>query len=176
MINENPIFTKRHWQLIAGTILGGSSLIKSKKGKHYYLSMRGKDAKWLEYKAQWLNDFSSSTPFTEEKTNRWHSLCSPVFDQFQDLFYKDGKRYLDVEVLSQLWDFGLMIWYRDCGKYNKEITFNTHVWGESGSQTIVYYFELCGWNSKIIKERTYFRVKLDKESSIKLFKTIQIQN
>ena len=170
----NPPFNKRHWQLVAGTILGGSSLIKPKNGKHYYLSMRGKNGKWLEYKANWLMNFASLEPFTKEKTNRWHSLCFPVFDQFTDIFYKDGKRHLNAEQLStQLWDFALMVWYGDCGNYDGQLTLNTHIWGEQGSVAIVEYFALCGWEAEIIKDRTYYRVRLDKDSSLRFFQTIQ---
>ena len=166
----NPVLTKRQWQLIAGTIIGGSSLVKPKNGKHYYLSMRGKDAKWLEYKALLLKDFASFEPFTKERTNRWHSLCFPILDQFADLFYREGSRHLDVEVLSQLWTYGIMVWYKDCGRHDeKQITFNTHVWGEQGSQTVVDYFTFCGWKSEITKKG----VKLDHESSLKLFKMIE---
>ena len=80
----NPTFLRLHWQTIAGAILGGSSLVKPKHGKHHYLSMRGKDAEWLEFKTNILTNFASQEPFTKEKTNRWHSLCFPVFDQFAD--------------------------------------------------------------------------------------------
>ena len=166
----NPTFTKRHWQLIAGTIIGGSSLIKPKNGKHYYLSMRGKNAEWLEYKALILKDFASLEPFTKEKTNRWHSLCFPVFDQFAPLFYKEGKRHLTVDILSQLWTYGLMVWYQDSAKHDdKNIIFNTHIWGKTGTQIVVDYFNLCGWSSETIKEG----VMLDSESSLKLFKMIE---
>ena len=67
-----------------------------------------------------------------------------------------------------------MIWYQDCGKYhNKEIILNTHVWNKQGSEVIVNYFSLCGWNSKIVKDRHYYRVKLDENSSLKFIQTIQ---
>ena len=165
----NPPFIKAHAQLILGTILGGSSLVKPKNGKHYYLSMRDKNGEWLEYKAAWLKDFASLEPFTKEKTNRWHSLCFPVFDQFVPLFYREGKRYADIDTLSKLMDFGIMIWFGDCGKYiNGEIVLNTKIWGE-GAKVIQEYFSLCGWNSQIIKNK----VVLNHASSLKFLKTIE---
>jgi hypothetical protein len=166
----NPPSTKRQLQLIAGTIMGGSSLIKPKKGRHCYLSMRDKNGYWLEYKAGFLKNFASLEPFTKEKTNRWHSLCFPVFDQFLEIFYKEGKRYIDVNTLSKFWDFGLMIWFGDCGKYiNGEIRFNTHIWGEEGTKIISEYFLLCGWNTRPEK----YCIVFDPVSSIKFLKTVE---
>jgi|GEM_PF-2487554 len=167
----NPPFLKLHWQVIAGTILGGSSLIKPKKGKHYYLSMRDKNAEWLEYKAKILSNFASLEPFTKEKTNRWHSLCFPVFDQFARLFYKEGKRHLDVESISnKLSTFGILIWYGDCGSYkDKKIIFNTRIWGKEGTEALSYYFTLCGWQTEIIENK----IILDEESSYKLIRMLE---
>ena len=170
----NPTFLRLHWQTIAGAILGGSSLVKPKHGKHHYLSMRGKDAEWLEFKTNILTNFASQEPFTKEKTNRWHSLCFPVFDQFADLFYKDGKRYLDIdriEVLStKLYTFGIMIWYGDCGKYiDEKIVFNTHIWGKEGTEALAYYFTLCGWQTDIAEDK----ILLNEESSHKLIQMLE---
>lgn len=170
MVNSrNPEYTKRQQQIIMGTILGGSSIIKPDKGKHCYLSMRDKNSKWLEYKALELKTFSSYEPFTIEKTNRWHSCCYPLFDDYREIFYnKKGERRLDLEILSSLWDVGMAAWFGDC-VHKKDDCFwvNTSIWGKKYSKIIVKYFSLIDWKSELLEERGGLRVKIDKLSSQK---------
>jgi hypothetical protein len=166
--------TKREDQIILGTILGGSSIVQPSKGKHCYLSMRGKHGIWLEYKALQLAKFASSAPFTKETTNRWHSLCLPIFDKYKQMFWKDGKRSLKLDFLEGFWDVGLAVWFGDCGKYqNGKVVLNTHIWGEKGSKIVADYFNLCQWPANVVKDRKYFRVKIDAEASVQYIKTIR---
>lgn len=159
-------------QIVLGTILGGSSIVRPKRGKHCYLSMRDKRGKWLEWKAFQLAHYASPKPFTIERTNRWHSLCHPDFDAFKSMFYNEQKRVLNIENLN-FWDLGLAVWFGDCGRFeNGKIVINTHIWGMEGSETLVKYFDLCGWRAKIFKDRCYFRIRLDRESSVRFLKTI----
>lgn len=165
----SPPLSTREKQIIIGTILGGSSVIKTTKGKHCYLAMRGIHGKWLEHKAFQLSKFASDKPFSIEKTNRWRSLCYPIFDTFRDSFYNNGQRKLQLEVLEGLHDIAIAIWFGDSGRYEKEkATINTHVWGEAGSNIFVEYFNLIDYSAKVIQERKKFRVQLDKKSSRKL--------
>jgi hypothetical protein len=68
----NPKVTTAQRFLIIGTILGGSSIIKPKKGKNCYLSMRDKDISWLKHKADQLcrlnSDRYEALNFRNEKT------------------------------------------------------------------------------------------------------------
>jgi len=169
----NPHITNRISNIVKGTILGGSSLVKSKSGKKCYLSMRGKNGFWLDFKSAELKVFSSDTPVTIEKTNRWHSLCYPYFDEIRPLFYTDQKRHLNIDVLNGLRDIAYMIWYGDAGSYkNNQITFNTHIWGEQGTETINRYFNEIGFSSEIVLKQKYFRVRLDETSSKQILKII----
>ena len=165
----------RDYQIILGTIMGGSSIVKSKGGKHCYLSMRDRNGKWLEHKAFQLAHYASPEPFIINKTNRWHSLCHPIFDEFKIKFYKNEKRHLEIDNLT-FWDLGLAIWFGDSGKFeNGSVIINTHIWGKTGTETIKKYFELCNWSAEIFKDRKYFRIKLAKEASIHFMKTINHQ-
>ena len=100
----SPLMSNRQRQVIMGTILGGSSIIFPKHGRTCYLSMRDKRRNWLEYKAVELGSLSSSSPFTVEKTHRWHSKCYPLFREFYEMFYKKGSRFLHIDTLSALSD------------------------------------------------------------------------
>jgi hypothetical protein len=163
---------QREYQIILGTILGGSSIIKPNKGKHCYLSMRDKRGNWLEHKSFQLARYASPKPFTIEATNRWHSLCHPVFDEFRIKFYNDGKRHLEIDHLD-FWDVGLAVWFVDAGQYSKNrVIINTHVWGEENSEKIVEYFNFCDWPAKLTKDRNHFRVQLESEASVRFMKTV----
>jgi sugar O-acyltransferase (sialic acid O-acetyltransferase NeuD family) len=98
MINPKIIPSQRF--LIIGTILGGSSIIKPQKGKNCYLSMRDKDLTWLKFKADQLKDLTSQSPLTIEKTNRWHSVCYPIFNEFYKMFYDGKDRIIKIDNLN----------------------------------------------------------------------------
>lgn len=171
----SPKINIRQDNVIIGTILGGSSIVKPAKGRNCYLSMRNKDIKWLKYKADQLSSLSSQKPFTTEKTNRWHSKCYPLFNAYRR-FYGPRGRNLEVEHLDPLRDTGLAIWYGDCGKYVKEkVVLNTHIWGEEGSKAIVKYFSYLDYKAKVFKERDSFRVGLDEDTSAVFLKLVYPQ-
>jgi hypothetical protein len=162
----NPKVTNQQRFLIIGTILGGSSIIKPKKGKNCYLSMREKDISWLRFKAEQLADLASQSPMTIEKTNRWHSVCYPIFNEFREMFYKDDKRSLKIDTLNLLHDSSIAIWFGDAGKCRGDhVLLNTNIWGEDGTNLVVEYFRSLEWGASVALERKNFRVKLDKESS-----------
>ena len=163
---NQPTVTDRHYEIIAGTVLGGSSLIKAARGKHCYLSMRDRNAVWLEYKAAELKSLASDAPFTVEKTLRWHSLCYPAFDVVRGMFYEGKRRRLRIEPLDRLHDVGLAIWYGDCGSYrNGKVTLRTHLWGREGTKVIAEYFDRLGWPGKTRQERGYWRFVMTGESA-----------
>ena len=162
----NPQITASQKFIIIGTILGGSSIIKPQKGKNCYMSMREKDLSWLKFKADQLKNLTSQSPLTIEKTNRWHSVCYPLFNDFHKLFYRGKQRCLDVDQLNLLHDSSFAIWFGDSGKYIKNnIILNTNIWGKSGTQKIKKYFESLEWKPEIFLERKKYRIILDEPSS-----------
>jgi hypothetical protein len=136
--------------------------------------MRSKDLQWLRFKATELQHLASSNPITIEKTNRWHSVCYPLFNEFRDMFYdKKGDRSLKIESLDRLRDIALTIWYGDCGsRVNERVVMNTHIWKEKGTKAIKKYFGYLGYDPEIIKQRNNFRIRLDKKSSMDFLKMI----
>ena len=163
---REPNVTDRHSDIIAGTVLGGSSLTKPARGKNCYLSMRGKDNLWLEYKALELKDLASDAPFTVEKTLRWHSLCYPIFNKFRNMFYQEGNRVLQPEPLDRLHDVGLAIWYGDCGSYhNGKVTLRTHIWGRQGTLLVASYFDAIGCPGEIGQEKKCWRFYMEGDSA-----------
>jgi hypothetical protein len=165
IIHPEINFTNRQRQIIMGTILGGSSLIQPKGGRHCYLSMRSNNCEWVRFKASELVSISTSNLYYEGKTCRWHSICHPALDEFRQLFYVENRR-LTVDTLSVLTDLAFGIWFGDCGKLSHGgIELNTSIWGENGTDVIVSYFDLLGYNSQIIRKRNGITIYLDAESS-----------
>lgn len=162
----NPKITTKQKSLIIGTILGGSSIIKPKKGKNCYLSMRDKDLVWLKYKADQIEELASQSPLTIETTNRWHSVCYPLFNEYHEMFYQGKKRVLKADVLNLLHDSSLAIWFGDAGKCKENtIILNTNIWGKKGTELIREYFDSLDWNVEVFMERKNYRIKFDEESS-----------
>lgn len=167
----NPKITSKQRAIIIGTILGGSSIVKPKKGKNCYLSMRSKDLNWLKFKAKELSNLSTKDPITSEKTYRWHSICYPLFNEFEDMFYEKKERKLKTEVLNLLQDVSLAVWYKDCGFLQKnQVVLNTHIWGKEGTEKTLEYFESLEWEAEIFTERKNYRIRLLENGSEEILK------
>lgn len=116
-----PNITDWQRQVIIGTLLGTSAIYKAPKARNAMLIMRGHDQKWIQCKAQEIEEFTSENPYTtyERKGNpyyAWHSKCSPLFNHFQDMFYQENKKIVTMEILNELRDIGMAVWFVDCGE------------------------------------------------------------
>ena len=150
----NPNITSSQKNIVIGTILGGSSIVKPSKGKNCYLSMRSKNINWLRYKATELENLSTTKPIIVEKTNRWHSICYPFFNKYRDLFYEENDRKLSSDILDLLQAKSIAIWFGDCGKFKKnQLVLNTHIWKKEGTELIHQWMCALEWDSKIFLER-----------------------
>jgi hypothetical protein len=171
----NPKLSRRQKQIIFGTILGGSSIVKPSGGVNSYLSMRSKDEEWLKHKSSELKSLASNKPFTIEKTNRWHSLCYPLFNEYRDIFYEDGVRKLTRESLESLYlsDLAFSVWYIDAWRISRgKAIINTHVWKESGTYEIIEFLKLLDLKSEVLMDRGRFRIQLNEKSTKNIMKTI----
>lgn len=165
-------------QIIVGSVLGGSSLVKQPKGKNYYLSMRSKDTLWLQYKMEELKGCFKNTELKRDgRTYRSNSICSEAFTELHKTLYKEGKRHINNDILDMLTDTGMAVWFLEggglTGRNKKNAYINTTKYGKIGSETIRSYFNdildvYCNinWN----KER--MRVVMKVDGTEKLLKTI----
>ena len=141
-------------QILVGTILGGSSLVKPPKGKNYYLSMRGKNEKWLKYKMEAMPDYFNNVVLHKYgNTYRCNSTCSQTLTEIKDILYDGNKRKITMPVLDTLKDVALAIWYLDggskTGRGRKNAYINTTKFGEDGTNIIVQYFNEIDFPCKI---------------------------
>jgi hypothetical protein len=172
----NPVYSDWHVQIVLGTVLGGSSIVKPSKGKNCYLFMRSTNENWINYKAAELSCFASQNPFNKEKnTIRWHSNCFPVFKEMRDLFYSDKIKIVTPNVLNRLRDIGLAVWYGDCGKLvDNCVVLNTNQFGENGNEIIKNYFIEAGIGDCLITKNRIgsFRIQLSEKATEKFLMTV----
>jgi hypothetical protein len=167
------------WQknIIIGTVLGGSSLVKVKGGTNHFLSMRNQRIDWLKYKTEELGDLFGDKILQDGKTFRCQSKCSAELSTIYDQFYRDGKRYICEANLDVLMDIGMAIWFLDggstTGRNNKNAYFSTSRFGEDGSEIIRSYFsDICDMQCSIQKNSGRLRVLFSVTGTESLFSTI----
>jgi len=156
-------------QIVFGTVLGGSSLAKQPKGKNYYLSMRSKDAKWLQYKIGELHNYFNSAQLAKQKnTYRCDSSCSEEFTNLYNKLYCEGVRHVSEKLLDQLRAIGLAIWWLEggcwAGRDRKNAYINTTLLGNEGTEIVYDYFNNildmpCNINRNKTRRKILFTVQ-----------------
>lgn len=139
------MMTDTQRDIVIGTVLGGSSLVKPSRGVNYYLSMRSKNQTWLQYKMQELEGYFQNCQLRQEKTTfRCNSMCSDEFTELHALAYEDKERTVSEDLLFPMKYHGLMVWFLEgggrCGRGNKNIYLNTTKLRENGTDIVLDYF------------------------------------
>lgn len=164
-------------QVLIGTVLGGSSLVKPPKGKNYYLSMRSKNKDWLQYKmAEMSSYFTRPKIHLYGNTYRANSSCSETLTEFRGSLYEDENRNVSMEVLDSLRDIGIAIWFLDggskTGRGKKNAYINTTKFGEDGTKVVLKYFNEVGMQCNVNRDGHRMKVLFTVEGTEVLFKTI----
>lgn len=164
-------------QILIGTVLGGSSLVKPPRGINYYVSMRSNNDIWLEYKMIEMPDY-----FPEPKmrkygnTNRCNSLCHEKITEIRELLYDGTKRKMDMPLLDGLMDTGIAVWFLDSGgktgRDRKNAYLNTTRFGEQGTNLIRQYFCEVGMECRINRDGRRLKVLFTVDGTLSLLKTI----
>lgn len=174
--SNNPQILPKQKQIILGTILGGSSIIKPKKGQNCYLSMRDKDKDWLSYKVSQLSNFfklDNTTIKRNDTTNRAYSISYPIFNDFYNTFYKGSKKIIKAETLEILDGNAWMVWFVDSGiKTNSRIHLRTNAFGEKGSETINNYFNSLGCECEVNFYKNRYKIVFSNKGSVEFLKII----
>jgi hypothetical protein len=156
---NGPKILETQKQILYGTILGGSSIIKPERGKNCYLAMRDSEFNWLSYKIEALKEFfkiDQNTIKKDKNTYRCYSIAYPIFNDAFDLFYGQGIKSINKEVLEILTDEAWMVWFVDAGRKSKRKAYlRTHKFGEEGSKIIAEYFTSldCECDVHLCRER-----------------------
>ena len=166
---SGPILKDIQKQVIYGTILGGSSIIKPNRGKNCYLAMRDSNSLWLSYKIEILEDFfkiDQNTIKKDKSTYRCYSVAYPVFNEIYDSFYLDDNKIITKEILETLSDEAWMVWFIDAGRKTKrKIYLRSNKFGHEGTQTIVDYFNSLDCSCELHQYRGRFEIVFDNKGS-----------
>lgn len=132
-------------QVLIGTILGGSSLLRPPNGVNYYLSMRSQNENWLLYKMAEMPDlFEDLNIKWYTNTYRCNSKCCETLTYCHKEMYVDNNRKITMDLLDKLRDIGMAIWYLESGsktgRGRKNAYINTTKFGADGTEIIHRYF------------------------------------
>lgn len=171
-----PQITEKQKQIIYGTILGGSSIIKPKKGKNCYLAMRDKEENWLKYKINLLQNLfkiNENTIKKDKNTYRCYSIAYPIFNDIHKIFYAEKNKIINRETLDLLTDKAWMVWFIDSGrKSRRKCYLRTHKFGEQGTKTIADYFNSLDCECEVHKSRNRFEVIFTSKGSLEFLNII----
>ena len=164
-------------QILLGTVLGGSSLVRPVKGKNYYLSMRDGFLSWLEYKmAEMPTYFGGSEAHQYGRTYRCNSKCDEELTELQGRLYAGNQRRITMEILDSLQDIGIAVWFLDggskTGRGRKNAYINTTKFGEEGTMTVLQYFNEVGMECNDSHDGKRRKILFTVKGTLSLFKTI----
>lgn len=172
----SPQITEKQKQIIYGTILGGSSIIRPKKGKNCYLAMRDKSKDWLEYKIKLLNNlFKNNDDIIKKDKNtyRCYSIAYPLFNEVHKIFYNEKNKIISRSTLDLLTDQAWMVWFTDSGRKTKRKCYlRTHKFGEQGTLTIAEYFNSLECECEVHTSRNRFEIVFTNKGSLEFLKII----
>lgn len=172
----SPVLQPQQRQVLYGTILGGSSVVRPDRGRNCYLAMRESNQLWLSYKVEQLRDFFKMDGYTIKKdknTYRCYSAAYPLFNDIYDLFYEDGQKKISTEILDGLNDVAWMVWFLDAGRKTKRKAYlRTHKFGEEGSKIIQAYFNSLDCACELTQKRGRYELVFPTKGAVQLLKTI----
>lgn len=150
---DNGKPTGKAWQILLGTVMGDGHLYKPHTNVRLELKHGVQQREYLEWKTRQLAPWIDFT-YQKEQRNKFGadtihavSLCYPWLTELHNRLYKpDGTRLVDRDILDQLGELGLAVWYLDDGTYNT-IRWNNYIilaslrYGKEGNEIIAAWLE-----------------------------------
>jgi hypothetical protein len=171
-----PIPKHNQIQFLYGTILGGSSIVKPKRGKNCYLAMRDRNYDWLCYKIEELRNFfkvDEKLIKRDKNTYRCYSVAYPIFNDLYESFYQNYKKIIKRELLEILNDVAWMTWFLDAGRKSKKKAYlRTNKFGKEGTEIICNYFNSLDCECDIHLYRGRYEIIFSNNGSFVLLTTI----
>ncbi|MBR9701093.1 hypothetical protein GOV11_04475 [Candidatus Woesearchaeota archaeon] len=158
---ENLVLTKKEEQTIIGGLLGDLSCRKTHSSLHPRLEGGHcfRQREYLLWKTVLLKRLSWNIWVSKEGTYHYNSKTFPVLHKYHSLFYADGVKRIDENILSLVDDFGLLIWYLDDGSYKtRDKNVNIHTNGFDLEEQIIiqnWFFEKYGLIPRIYEAKDH---------------------
>ena len=187
-IQRNPLLliTQEEHDLIIGSLLGDASIRQREKNSCFRFSHSIKQKDYSTFKKEKLINFNISE-FREVKRkigqNFIHAIdfstkTHPIFNYYQNLFYKNGRKVIANEILNQINPQSLVYWICDDGSYdNKQgyIILCTNSYSLEEHNLMKQFFnERFGLNPTIgFRDGKYYYLRFKQEDSKKLIEIIK---
>lgn len=120
--------TEKQKQIIVGTVLGDSTIRKTKTDKHNFLTCQhgAIQKEYIEWKHEQLKDLGGSCKYYKrktpnKKTGKYYEYynmrvnSSEELDSFREMFYVDNKKIISEEVLKYYTPLAIAIHFMDDG-------------------------------------------------------------
>ncbi len=156
-------------QIIFGSLLGDGSVFQGSRTKAFFRERHSiKQKEYLLWKnKKCFNNFGAKiTEFRQyEKVQKKYyekielrSRSFPLFLDYRNMFYPDGKKIVNREILNQICELGLTVWYCDDGCYHligKTVRIMTDGFSYDEQKIIQKWFkEKWSLECKIVKRKT----------------------
>lgn len=98
-------------QVLLGAVLGGSSILKTKLARNYFLSMKSPNPKWLVWKIQAMRQLFKDEDLIEQNGSyRCHSYACKFITTKHEAMYEGTQRRITEKLLDGMRDIGLAAW------------------------------------------------------------------
>jgi len=123
-VGSRGVLTQRQKEILIGTVLGDAYLEKNGRYTRVRIDHYDKHKTYIFWLAQEFLPFSLKPRHIVEtdkrngkQYSRWHfsTKSLPIFDEFRELFYRNGKKIISPLLVKILSPLSLAIWYMDDG-------------------------------------------------------------
>jgi hypothetical protein len=159
-------------QVILGSILG-DGYMRKKINAHLQITHSYKQKEYVDWKYEILKNIVLTKPSSYRGNAnrigyRFFTKSLPELTKFYDIFYKGREKIVPKGII--LTPIILAIWYMDDGnKSYKSCYFNTQKFSAESQENLMEALKLIGINSKLNRDKKYFRIRITTESTKILF-------
>lgn len=163
-------------QVILGSILG-DGYMRKKTNAHLQITHSYKQKEYVDWKYEILTDLVLTKPSSyrgnaDRIGYRFFTKSIPELTKFYDIFYKGKEKIVPKGIV--LTPITLAIWYMDDGnKSYRSCYFNTQKFSSKSQENLMDSLSLIGINSRLNRDKKYFRIRITTESTKILFGMIK---
>lgn len=124
-VHPKAVISVKQEKVIYGTLLGDSGLERPKSSgdnPRMKTTHREEDKEYLEWIWRQLpSELFPNPPKQRVALRTWsvRSITNPIFMDLRNIFYPDGVKEVNLDILDKLGDLGVAIWYMDDGSFGK---------------------------------------------------------
>jgi len=186
-IQKNPLLliSQEEHDLVIGSLLGDASIRQREKNSCFRFSHSIKQREYCKFKKDILNNFNISE-FREVKRKirddfihaiDFSTKTHPVFNYYRNLFYKNNRKIVSIEILNQLNPRSLVFWVCDDGSYDNRqgyIILCTNAYNLEEHQLMKKFFnDKFGLDPTIgFRDGKYYYLRFKQKDSEKLIEII----